>query len=358
MTSGEKLSRTQLMALLWAGLLAPAAELLPGVTLGAGRGAWLSTVAALPVFLLGGWLLGRVSEGQGLAAGLRRCLGRAAGTGAVFLYIMWGLVLLALRLRLCAQRLLEAGQRDGSLWFFVLAVAAAAVWMAWGKPAALARTGQVLLAALLAASAVVLGLALFRVRPENLFPLWTGDVVPVVRSALPACGVLSYGLFTAFLLGQTRWEKGEGGAFLWWGTVGCLLLSLGQLVILGRFGAVLTAQLDSPFFSLAKSVGVEGAFQRVESVVAALWVFADLILCAVLLMALRQCCAAVAPGAGGGKTALFFGVLAAAAALLAFPNVAAVHWFSRGWALWGTLFFSLPLPAAALAMERVCRKRQ
>ena len=39
----DKISRTQLMALLWAGVMAPAAELLPGLLLpGAGKGAWLA----------------------------------------------------------------------------------------------------------------------------------------------------------------------------------------------------------------------------------------------------------------------------------------------------------------------------
>ena len=42
-----KISRTQLMALLWAGTMAPAAELLPALLLpGAGRGAWLAVVLA------------------------------------------------------------------------------------------------------------------------------------------------------------------------------------------------------------------------------------------------------------------------------------------------------------------------
>ena len=52
---------------------------------------------------------------------------------------------------------------------------------------------------------------------------------------------------------------------------GCLLLALSQFVILGSLGATLAGRLDSPFFTLAKSVGVEGAFQRVESVITALW---------------------------------------------------------------------------------------
>ena len=49
----DRISTRRLGALLWAGLMAPAAELLPAVTLPlAGRAAWLSALAALPVVLL------------------------------------------------------------------------------------------------------------------------------------------------------------------------------------------------------------------------------------------------------------------------------------------------------------------
>ena len=54
----DKISRTQLMALLWAGVMAPAAELLPALLLpGAGRSAWLAVVLAAPVVLAAGWLM-------------------------------------------------------------------------------------------------------------------------------------------------------------------------------------------------------------------------------------------------------------------------------------------------------------
>ena len=45
--------------------------------------------------------------------------------------------------------------------------------------------------------------------------------------------------------------------------------------------------MERPFFALAKSVGVEGAFQRVESVVAALWTFSDLAIAGLLCFAMR-----------------------------------------------------------------------
>ena len=56
----DKISRTQLMALLWAGVLAPAAEQLPALLLpSAGKGAWLSVLAAAPLVLAAGWVLDR-----------------------------------------------------------------------------------------------------------------------------------------------------------------------------------------------------------------------------------------------------------------------------------------------------------
>ena len=46
------ISQTQRMALLWCGLLAPAAELFPNLLLpAAGRGAWLALAAAGPLVL-------------------------------------------------------------------------------------------------------------------------------------------------------------------------------------------------------------------------------------------------------------------------------------------------------------------
>ena len=125
----DHISHTQLTALVWAGALAPAAELLPAITLPtAGKGAWLAPLAAAPLVLLGGWLLARLSGEGGLASALRSGLG-IFGIPALLIYMVWGELLLSLRLRLCAQRLVAAGYRDGTLWFFLLAVAGVTLWM-------------------------------------------------------------------------------------------------------------------------------------------------------------------------------------------------------------------------------------
>ena len=72
----EKVSFRQLMALLWAGLLGPAAEWLPS---------------------------------GGLSQGLMDSFGPGAGRAVLTIYIIWMELLLALRLRLSAQRMMAAG---------------------------------------------------------------------------------------------------------------------------------------------------------------------------------------------------------------------------------------------------------
>ena len=84
------ISHTQLTALLWAGSLAPAAELLPTLVLPwAGRGSWLAPLAALPLVLLAGWLVGKLADDRGLAKGIRYTLGPVLGKGVLLLYIIW-----------------------------------------------------------------------------------------------------------------------------------------------------------------------------------------------------------------------------------------------------------------------------
>ena len=82
----NKISRTQLMVLLWAGVMAPAAELLPGLLLpGVGRGAWLAVLLAAPLVLGAGWLMGSLAGREGLARRITGLLGKWLGGRCYYL---------------------------------------------------------------------------------------------------------------------------------------------------------------------------------------------------------------------------------------------------------------------------------
>lgn len=334
----DKISFHQLMAILWVALLAPAAELLPAATVeGAGRAAWLAPLVVAPLVWAMGYLLYKVG-------GLQRGLEEGLGRWTLLLYIVWGVVLLALRLRLSAQRLMGVGERDGSLWFLLPALALLTAWMAWGKRGAFARTAEVFFGIIATTIIIVVGLSATQVEGENLLPLWWTDGAGLA-SALPVTlGTLGYGIFAASFLGETQREERDGRRWLWWSVGGCVVLAAIGLVILGNFGPQLTARLDSPFFALSKSIGVTGMFQRVESVVATLWTLCDLAMLGLLLRSTSYLCKGLFPRWKEAHIAPTLLIPAAIGGIAAIPDGFSAQQFSETWAIWGNIVLGWAIP--------------
>jgi len=282
---------------------------------------------AAAVFLLPLLWLGRKGDARDLRASL-------PGRLVLTVCALWMELLVVLRLGLCARRMLVAGERDGAVWYFLLTLSALALWIGSGRLAALGRAGQIFLVLLLAAGGMVLALALPRIRADRILPLWTQDAGPILRAGLSAAGSLCWAVLPMLLLPAME-RKGKN--ILFWGAGGCALLTLAQVVILGNLGTGLSAQSESAFFALTKSVGIEGAFQRVESVVAALWMLSDLTACLVLTHAIGL--------AGEGtmfhvkrETVSSFALLAAAgASLWLLRRGAPLEEWNRDWVWLGSL---------------------
>ncbi len=274
----------KLTGAVWAAVLSPAVGILPALAARfGGQGGWLAPLVVLPALLLLTRVWGRLAQRKDRMDG-------AAGRLLTIIYIMWALVLACARLRLSGQRLQFTAQRETRLWFFLPILAAAAAWLAWGKADAFVRAAAVFGRVLTLTLGAVVGLTLFQIRPENLFPLWTGDILPVLRAAVPTLGVLCCGVYGAFL-----WGGGQAEGVKRRVSGGCVALALLLLSVLGNMGAELAAALEDPFLTLSKHVGVEGAFQRVESLVSTLWLLGDLALLGLLLWACRQMMHGLAP---------------------------------------------------------------
>lgn len=342
------ISHTQLMALIWGGVLAPAAELLPGLLLTrTGKGAWLAPLLAAPLVMAGGWLLAKLSGGTGLARGILRRTGPVFGGVFLIIYMVWVELLLALRLRLCAQRLADAGERDGALWFFLLGLTVLVLWIGAGEIDAFARAGQLFFGGLLVMGGGVLLLAVPQGTWERLLPLWGRDVLPVLRGGLTVAGVLGWGCFGAFLMGDVA-DSGErrGRHWLFWSLGACLLLTAGQGVILSNLGAELASKLEMPFFALAKSVGIQGAFRRIEGLVAEVWLLADVTLAGVLAFAQRNIIKVVCPPKWERRMGAAAVLAAYLLALGVFRERGSARWWNANVVPVGNLIFGAGIPAA------------
>ena len=111
MKTDYRFDLTQLFALCTMILLAPLLRLVPSKAADiAGRGAWLTAPAALPLMLLYVLFISRFmmarNEGEGLAELSLRCLGGRAGKGALIVSALWLVLYAGFILRSGADRLI------------------------------------------------------------------------------------------------------------------------------------------------------------------------------------------------------------------------------------------------------------
>ncbi len=354
----DRISMRELLVLAGVGLLSPAIRALPGesATL-AGNGGWLSSLAALPAALVLCWGLKRLSRGEGLLRGFTRTLGRRVGKAVMLAYLLWGVLLLGVNARLCAQRVVSTTYQNGALPIYAAVLLGAALWAARGKLAAFARAGEIFFLILCVVRGVVLLLAGLQGEGGNVLPVWIEDLPGVTKAGVGVLATLSYGVYAAFLADRVEPQGGEGRKPYRWTALFCLLLTAIQWAILGTFGPTLTASMEQPFFMMVKELGVRGVFQRGESVVMALWIFTDLVFLGTLTL---SCCALAGEIFSLKSRAAPAGVVVIAAllaALVCLPSSFAAQGFAAPPAGIGNLIFGVGLPLLALGVGW-CRKKQ
>lgn len=308
-------SLRQVIVLAAAGLLAPAADLLPGLlaeTVGAT--AWVTPVVMLPVVLLWGAMLGRLfrEEGSGLFTVIRQRLGRVFGVGLTLLYIMWGIILLSEQLLRSANRMSTIyGGRSGEAAAILVLVLA--VWMLWGKDGAIYRAGELFWLGAAVSLLGVLFMGFAQVEWRNLVPE-RGDWRSQPAGWLPYLNVWGSTVFAAALLRDVPRKHASVKRVFGW-LVGISLGAAALIgVILGQTGAGLACHLSQPFLIAVQGLSLEGALARLEAPVAALWLLADFCRTALFLAALRE--------VGGKRWGRWLSLLSAALA------VVAGNWFS------------------------------
>ncbi|MCD7837809.1 MAG: GerAB/ArcD/ProY family transporter [Clostridiales bacterium] len=354
----KSISLRQYLVLLFVALLSPLVKLIPsGLVARAGTGAWLSTLALLLPVLAVVWLvayLGRgLPENEGLGELLCRCLGQRTGRILCGVFGLWLLLLSCLTLRLGVERLTSTIYPNTEMGLFFLTVLTVEWWLGRQKLPVLARVGQIFFFAVVLTLALVLVMGVGRIHLYNVWPVWTQDLPGVVRATVPALGVLGTGVGTLFCFGLVTDRRGGRRQALGWTTALCLTLAALSFVVLGVFGPAIVQRLQIPFFSLAKEVSVEGAVERLEPLVVAMWVFTDVVLLGLLL---RSAGRALTLAMGGEEqqslTPLLLVVLPGS--YLVAGSFFALERSYETWFLWGdlALFYGVPLAAAVVGKCR------
>ncbi len=313
----DVLSLRQVMVLLFTALLAPTVDLLPTfVAQTAGRGGWVLPLGALVLLLPALWAW------EGFSA--------LSKTGVhTIIYIMYMLLivlLLAVSFSRCVFRL-ELIYGKGPAFVAAAALLAAAVWMGWGKTAAFARAGEIFYLAISVVLVGVVVLGLFQVDRNNLDFAAVQPQRVIQGSTLTAGIILN--VYPACVLGKkVKKKEGNKNKAIGWVIAYCAAATMILAVIIGCIGPKLAGELPSPFIIVVQGIGIDGAFQRMEALVATLWVLADFVLMGVLLHSWRNLACEVRPGGWGRWGMCAVAVVAILIGGVAFENQEGLHLFS------------------------------
>lgn len=250
----------------------------------AGPAAWLCPLGAgviavaLAALVSRRPVLGQGALGESFRPGVR--------LGLTGVYLLWGLVLTTAHAVRIGLRLSDSLRAYPAL--LTAAVLLLAGWMAVGGLPALSRACEIFALAIGFAFFLIVLFGVFGLRWDHVI-LWDiGTLAAIPRGMGTTLGTAAAGVFALFLIEDVRPEKGArvktlrqlGELFLW--------LALATLLVLGRLGPGLSGQIDRPFFQMVSGLGFQGAFQRLEEMVSALWLLGDLALLALLLLCLLR----------------------------------------------------------------------
>lgn len=294
MRSNFSYNRRQLLPLATVFFLSPALRLVPSGTAElAGRAAWVSVPAALPMLLLYMFFLSRFlarrHEGESLAELSLRALGPRLGRAVLFVLALWFLVYGGFMLRSGAVRIITTIYPNSSPELFIISMGLLGLYAALGAERTLVRSAKIIKPAVIAVLILVLSFSLVSVQRENLLPLTVFDAAGTFKGSLASLGVACVSVYMCFFLGGLECDsKGFFRDLALWSLATLGLLFWLNTAIIGSFGAELTTRLSQPFFALIRNLVFFRSLERVEALVVSLWIFSDFILISLCLQAAQR----------------------------------------------------------------------
>lgn len=284
--------RRQLKAMCFVASLAPVTRLLPKATAQlAGSASWLAPLCALPPLLLFLLVLTALMkmrrEGEGLGEVIMRRAGRRAGSVGLGLIAAFQLFSAGFILRTGAHRLISTIYPSAGQWFFMATMLLMGTLAALGPVKALPRAARVFAPVLLAVMLLALVLSLDSVDARNLLPFTKTSPGELFLSSLAVVEIYGGVLYCAALIEDRAPLHGRRfSSHAGWLALICALLTFFCAVIIGCYGAQLVARFSHPFFSTVRDVTLMKTIERIEALVATLWVLSDFVIFSLLL-----CCA-------------------------------------------------------------------
>jgi len=296
-----------------------------GARLG-GRTGWLSLFISCAAFygLIALFCIYfRRSKNTDLYSLYKSAFGKIIAKILVLIYAVWVFLLAGFYLQAFSEKFTGLIMPGVPAGFFTITLLALVYIILSGRFQSFAILSNICFYVALLAIAVIFLLQIPQIKPQNLLPVTQFDVPNIMQGVLPTLGIFAYITPLLFLGGEIVRDDVPGVPFRKYGLYSAGTLLAVNIIIfmttVGVFGKDLTAQMEQPFLMSVKTVGAQGALERLESVFLLLWVVTDLAIIVMLMHILLKLLGFIA-GRGAGfapiKALLIVGVYALAQILV------------------------------------------
>ena len=270
----------QTVAVAVAGLLSPLIRRFPRVLAEtAGRSSWLSIPMSVLLLLVMAWALRKAFRAA------RDLTARPMMRFLAAVYALWLLFYTGFLLRSGGERFVITVFPTAKSGLFLVCMALVCALAAAGGYKSIARSAMLLRPLLLAVPLLLFLLALRDIDFKMLLPVTKADLLPNLWAAARLANLCAAAAALAFA-GETGPDRTlRLRDWAGWGAGLLAVLAMMTCACLGMFGPALTAEMAYPFFLLARDAPALGSLERAESLVVAVWVFADVVFLSALLRA-------------------------------------------------------------------------
>ncbi len=245
-----------------------------------GRAEWLAMLPVIPVICGLLYMLQHVYKKQPdkpLDVLVTDIFGPFFGRVALTLYLLWSVMFMALTIRFFSERIVSSiFVFSNPVIFIFLGLIPVAVALR-GRLTALSRVNVVFVGLYLTMLIALIVFSLNQIDLTKLLPVGTKDIVPVFEGATRQIGLYSSLLLFNFLSGRVgnRQDMGKSGSRQ--AIMFMLIMMAGSIYVRSVFEWKLLTRTQNPIYSAIKNILLLGSFERLESLVMAVWVMSSFV---------------------------------------------------------------------------------
>jgi spore germination protein KB len=193
--SKGKISMRQALIFVFISITSPLLRVLPSYSGISKQASWVVPIISLAILSIYILILNAITKkykDKNLSEIFEIIFGKTFGKIVTTIFLIWAIFLLSVYLRYFAERYLSTIMRDAYIEFLLITILLVAYYIAKNNIEYLARMFEIFFVVI---TVLIVGTTLItftQIRAENLLPVTTYDIVPVLKSSVYYVGLLGF----------------------------------------------------------------------------------------------------------------------------------------------------------------------